>query len=467
MDIALQILADLNIEQEDVCAEGRRPGAREARSAAPAGGSRAERGRARGQGRRPGRGQGGRPIAASSGRGRGSGRPAGVRRRITKRDRLFNLQAESLNRSGRARTADHLVVPPSEKRAPVRGKGRWKCWTPEATLRAGFGAEVAGQRDVAQQIEGAGHGQAADARYVVSEVVMNRQIQGLQDVGQLRLEFFIRNIMWDETSFDLTWSKGNAAVTQSVLCSHVQVSYRVSSTDAGTIADHDEFGVRDEHVIRSPQVLPRYNAGSLSGALHRLPGGLQEHVDAPVCATLASCDAHRANLKCLKQLHVLLPANHLLLVSLCTQHRAANVVEALTKAIGNLTGVFCLSKVFNYQHTLSHLRQHLKVRLEDKVRVARQPPLAQRAEWAAAASAAKELVRLCLACEGPQPVDAGKKNPMEELLDFFPGPWTGRGHVHLKVLDLFGGGLSLGVLIKVRLQLVVVLRECLGARLAG
>ena len=434
MEIALQILADLNVQQEDVRPEGRRPGARQGRSAA-AGGSRPQRGR--GQGRRPGRGQGHRVVAAFSRRGRGGDRQLGVRSRITKqrRDRLFNLQAESVNRSGRARTADHRIVPPSERRPPVRGKGRWKCWTAEATLRAGFGAEVAGQRDVAQQIEGAGHGPTADARYVVSEVAMSRQVEGLRGVGQLPLDFFIRNIMWDETSFDLTWDRSNAAVTQSVLRSHVQVSYRVAA-DAGNLA---EDNVRDEHVIRAPQVLPRYNAGTLSGALHRLPGGLQEHVDAPVSATLASCDAHRANLKCLKQLQVQLPANHLLLVSLCTQHRAANVIEALTKAVGNLTGVFCLSKVFNYQHTLNHLRQHLKVRLAKVVRAVPEPPLAQRAAWAAAASAAKELVRLCVACEGPQPADAGKRNPMEELLDFFPGPWTGRRRVGFLLSRLVWG----------------------------
>ena len=180
--------------------------------------------------------------AGAAGAGTGS---LGVRSRITKqrRDRLFNLQAESVNRSGRARTADHRIVPPSERRPPVRGKGRWKCWTAEATLRAGFGAEVAGQRDVAQQIEGAGHGPTADARYVVSEVAMSRQVEGLRGVGQVPLDFFIRNIMWDETSFDLTWDKSNAAVTQSVLCSHVQVSYRVAA-DAGNLA---EDNVRDEH----------------------------------------------------------------------------------------------------------------------------------------------------------------------------------------------------------------------------
>ena len=420
MDIALQILADLNVEQEEVSPGGRRPGSAGGRCAARGNSGRGRQGRGR-AGRRAGRSN-----RALQGRGGvpGLGRPRAVRARITKRDRLFQMQADSLNSSGRARTADHRVVAPRERRVPVRGSGKWKCWTPEAVLRAGFGAEVAGQRDIAQQIDGAGHRQSADARYVVSEVVMNHQSKGLEDVSKLPLEFFIRNIMWDETSFDLKWDKGNAAVTQSVLCSHVQVSYRVSREDDANFPK--EPGLRDEHVFRAPQVLPRYNAGTLSAALHRLPGGLHECVEAPICATLASCDAHRANLKCLRQLQTALPSNHLLMVSLCTQHRAANVIEALTKAVGNLTGVFCLSKVFNYQHTLTHLRQHLKARLAQVVQVVDQPPLAQRVQWSEAASAAKELVQLCLACQEPRPMDAEKKDPMEELSDFFQGPWTGR-----------------------------------------
>ena len=405
--MALQLLADLEPQEEE--------------EAQPVPRSRQQHG-----GRRPGAGRSwrkgrGRSAVrnANAVRGRGRGQAS---KRVSKHDRLFNLQADALNQGGRARTADHLVVAHGQKRKKILGKGQWKRWTPQALLRAAFGDEVASQRDVAQQIDGAGHRQSADARYVVASAVMSGQQRGLESLRSLPLDFYIRNIMWDETTFDLTWEKGKAAATHSVLCSHAQVSYRVNEAQADVLQEHGP-GVRDQHVIRVPQILPRYNAGTVSGALHRLPGGLQDVAEAPLCATLASCDAHAANLKCLRQLHCKLPKHHMLLISVCAQHRAANVVEALTKAVGNLTGVFCLSKVFNYQNVLIHLQQHLKARLEAVVHRVCEPPLAQRENWRQGAVAARELVRLCLACQ--EPSETNKKSPMEELLDFFPGPWTG------------------------------------------
>ena len=427
MDVALRVLAEF---ADDEPAE-----AVEAGSLPSQGGQQEQR---KHGGRRPGSGR--RKAGRESGRGRGlSGRGSGrgersakakgktrhVHRPLSKQERLFKLQAESLNTSGRARTADHLVLHTTEARPKVRGTGKWKSWTPQAVMRAGFGAEVTAQRCVANQIDGAGHRQSADARYIVSNAVVSWQDKMFSEVRRLPLDFYIHNIMWDETTFDLSWDAGGASATHSVLCSHAQVSYRVNVEEAADVSEAHGPGVKDHHIIRVPQVLPRYNAGTVSGALHRLPGGLQEHVEAPLCATLASCDAHRANLKCLRQLHCSLPNNHMLLISVCTQHRAANVVEALTKAIGNLTGVFCLSKVFNYQNVLLHLRKHLKARLEQVVHRVHEPPLAQRAEWERAAAAAQDLVKLCSACQEPSDSEAAK-SPMEELLDFFPGPWTGQ-----------------------------------------
>eukprot|EP00975_Prorocentrum_lima_P069453 12926473-Prorocentrum_lima.AAC.1 len=107
--------------------------------------------------------------------------------------------------------------------------------------------------------------------------------------------------MWEETTFNLIWEKGSAAATYSVPCSHAQVSYQVNARG---------LGVRDQHAIRVPQVLPRYRTGTLSGSLRRLLGGLGAENE--VLATLASCDAHRANLKCLHQLHCASAEEHTL-----------------------------------------------------------------------------------------------------------------------------------------------------------
>ena len=47
-------------------------------------------------------------------------------------------------------------------------------------------------------------------------------------------------------------------------------------------------------------------------------------------------------------------------------------------------------------------------------------PAANLREWREAAASAHELVRLCKACLEPQTTE--KKHPLDQLLDFFPGP---------------------------------------------
>ena len=111
-------------------------------------------------------------------------------------------------------------------------------------------------------------------------------------------------------------------------------------------------------------------------------------------------------------------------MGICTQHRAANVIEALTKAVGNLTGVFYLSKVFNYQNVLSYLRKHVNKHMQQVADRVSEQPVGNLRLWQEGASCARELVALCKACMEPQGDDA-KKNSMEQLAEFFQGPWTG------------------------------------------
>ena len=405
---------------------GRRPGQRGGNGRG-VGGARAK-GKAQGKGGRGvrrGKGEGDGKGKGKGGRGKGgrnSGRRPGGQ---TLSDRRFNLHSRALNHSGRARTADHLITAPGEKRSRVAGRGRWKVWTADAVARAGFGAEVSAQRDIAKQIDGAGQNNSTESRYVVSGCILEKQQAGLQEIRDLSekepLSFFVKSIMWDETTFDLRWSRGGSAVTHSILCSHAQVAYRVND-QAGDVPEPHGPGAQEQHVFRVPQVLPKYNCETLWNALSRLSGGLQESCQAELKATLASCDAHRANLKLLRKMHARLPPGHLLLISLCTQHRAANAIEALTKAVGNLTGVFCLSKVFNYQNVLCHLQKHVSKRMDQVADRVPERPLGNLRQWQDAQACAKELVDLCKACMDPT---ESQMKDMDDLVEFFAGPWTG------------------------------------------
>ena len=61
-------------------------------------------------------------------------------------------------------------------------------------------------------------------------------------------------------------------------------------------------------------------------------------------AVLTTCDAYRANIKLLKFIGQKLPGPALMLPTLCVQHRTGNVIEQVTKLLGNLGGIFCVLK---------------------------------------------------------------------------------------------------------------------------
>ena len=108
-------------------------------------------------------------------------------------------------------------------------------------------------------------------------------------------------------------------------------------------------------------------------------------------------DAHAANQRLLRHLEDLLPQHHLLLPILCAQHRAGNVVEQLTKLLGNLGGCFCISKVMNKRGCLASLRRQVSKVLSDRLVVWQSLPAGLQDEWAEGSRCARKLVTLCSA----------------------------------------------------------------------
>ena len=272
-------------------------------------------------------------------------RRAGARQSALKKKQLAK-QSRCFNETGLARTLDHQLPDEDLGRRSVAGKGKWKTWTAEAVLRTGFGSETATCRQLANEVEGASGNQARAARFVCANAVCVSQEQGCQkivaDSRSEPLRFFVRNLMFDESTFDLKIGR-DPATSCSVLCSHAQWTMGF----APNLGD-SQHTVRDEHIVRSPEILAPMNSATMWKALCDHPGGLgtTEMVADRVC-TLTTCDAHSANLKVLKHMDSVLHADHLFLPMLCTQHRNGNVVEQLTHLLGNLGGCFCVSRVLN------------------------------------------------------------------------------------------------------------------------
>ena len=187
--------------------------------------------------------------------------------RLKKKQILVDRQAAAYNASGRSRGVDHAFPSQSQKlnRKTPKGKGAWKKWTAPAVLRAGFSSESATARQIADSIEGGGQKHAGRCRFVTASAILEGQNDGLARVQQAgsegAIDFWIRSLMFDASTFDLSLQH-EAATSTSVLCSHGYWTYR--SAD----------GVAEEHIFRPPQALfPNMNASSMWNALSSGPGG--------------------------------------------------------------------------------------------------------------------------------------------------------------------------------------------------
>ena len=383
-----------------------------------------------GQAARRGRGRG-RPRGRGGNRGRGGrGLRSGQRVGATQQKRvaLLDLQADELNGAGRARTDDFRVrrFAENQSRKRVLGKGSWKKWTPEALLRAGFGAETASFRQVAREIEGAGVAHTRGAKLVMAQTILRGQYAGVKAVETQSTSeafpYWIRNVVFDESTFDLRGIQAGSSSTWSVFCSHAQWTWVASD---GT--------VRDEHVCRPPQILPAMNHGTMWLALCKGPGNLHvAGVHAGLQGTLVTCDRHAANIRLLRHLDMSLPAEHAFLPNVCAQHRAGNVVEQITKFLGNLSGCFCVAKLSHRSHAMDNVRKRVRELLAGSdpayaLQALDAVPAPVVREWSTSASVARELCQLC--CEFDDVTDVATRQSVleafKQLLQFFRGPWTG------------------------------------------
>ena len=395
----------------------------------------------------PGRGHGGlRPGAGRhGGRGRaGAGRgriPQGLRQRIPekrKRVRAFNRQARTVdhqasvfNSNGRSRNQDYHFPAHAEgfKRKLAKGKTKWKEWSAEAVLRAGFASESASRREASSSIDGAGSDghHAGDCRCVVAKAISRGQEKGIQEVREKGCSILVRNLMFDESTFDLCIGSP-AASSCSVLCSHAQWTYNLLGADS----------VQDEHIIRSPQVLvPVMNSVTMHEALSQEAGGLNCTCPrADMIATITTCDAHAANLRMLRFWEQQLPRQHLFLPHLCAQHRTGNVIEQLTKLTGTLGGNFSVSKVLSKANLLGSLRRRVSDRVKRDLAILDTVPPPVQQEWREAKEHAKQLVDLCLSFHEEDPPGVGEgslRKTFRDLVEFFDGPWTGRKGQNFKL----------------------------------
>jgi len=66
---------------------------------------------------------------------------------------------------------------------------------------------------------------------------------------------------------------------------------------------------------------------------------------------------------------------------LCVHYRTGNALEQITKFLGTLGGVFCVSKVMNKSHLIKALRERVHAALEATLVIYQHQPAALQEEW--------------------------------------------------------------------------------------
>ena len=292
-------------------------------------------------------------------------------------------------------------------------------------LRAGFSQQSAAHRQVAQEIDGASAAHVKASRAFVSQLILEAQRKGLQqEKDKVRLhdsqdrptQFWILNLMFDETELELTLNEDGPGAW-SILASHAQLSVGF------------EGHAQDFDIIRLPQALPRKTAACMWSALNLEPGGLGAAnlcLQAKFPCLLITCDQATANIKLLKHVHTILPQPVFLLPMLCAQHRNGNVVERITKLLGILPGSYCVAKCANKGKLLKDLKGAVRAELQDQLLVLDSEPPGIQAEWSVARRQAKRFLQLMMEGFSDNPGRSGGKDArINAFVDFFSGPWTG------------------------------------------
>jgi hypothetical protein len=362
-------------------------------------------------------------------------RAAVKRRRRTAADAALLAQVQDFNRSGRARTEDHVMVPPGVARGRLRGTGRWKAWTTGAVLAAAFRPPNQSARSAAAVAEGGSHGHVLACRSVVAGCIAEQQMRGLRrlrtETGAAGrpLKFLIRNCMWDETQLSLLVDGRRS--DQSVMAQHMQITWRSGDGGEGGGAGGT---VQDADLVRAPSVLSEQTAAAMWAGLQRggdplgLGLGLAVLPGAELHGLLSTCDGAASNRLLVKHMATQPGGGSdriLQLSCFCVQHAMGSVVECVTKQLGILSPTFSLALTMRRGSFVRDLREEVRRILDERLLV-----LPEYVGSASDGAFGRVLLSECFVEEGHLSAGSQARRVLaDRFVEFFPGRWEGWGVV--------------------------------------
>ena len=332
-------------------------------------------------------------------------------------------QIRKYNKSGFARTKDHLIVPTGERRARVLGKAQWRRWDDSAVLKAAFAPPTMKSRHLATQIWGTkSHIQVSHCAQTTAIAILSGTERFLRRLRQASFEaqfaFVITGSMFDASKLKLRVGRSRFKKYET-LASHSQVTW------AKQAAEEEVF---DEDVLRAPAVFKRCTSAhcwtALSDSL--CPPAPVYAKFTGVCTT---SDSHAVNKMLLRHARNVLPPDVFVLNSFCVQHGTGSVVEALSKKLGLVGISFCVANTFDQGDFYHCVRRGCERALE-RTRICTQDEFEALRVDGDDEMFPDALLEATYLKHGHRPdddVDAlhSKRRKFRALRAFFPGKWNG------------------------------------------
>ena len=394
------------------------------------------------------------PPGEAARRRRFRAKRAAKKRAGNARARRTRCQILAHNKSGNARTLDHLIpepqLPGSAATVPrVMGSATWKKWTPQTIQKCGYFDENASTRTMKEISSGGSALHASECRLIVASIAATLQSQGIDRIRRCSwaepYRFFVTNAMFDLTKLPYYMTKfvdgvnGNGCQKAirnqrnwQTLAMHVQWTY------------DDGGGIKDLDIWTPPMCLKNAKADTVFNAFrqrlflgHKV-GELPSTPKAKWSGTVISCDGCPTNGAILKRLPAFLPrppgpplripvdeCGSFWMYMLCIQHRTGNIVALITDILTLLGQTFCTVHVFYEGDWVLKLKAKMRSVLDRHMVISNDDDIQERT--IEEEQFAQELLRRCYVecCDDwNNPVVKERLQGLATLfLEFFAGPF--------------------------------------------
>lgn len=267
----------------------------------------------------------------------------------TRSDRELEAQC-NVHNAGESTRPDEDMYALGAQRPKVRGKGAWKEWKSQATLRCSFATPAATQLELARQARGS-QKHVGDQQCLTANVLAKGQRDAIARTlaPEAPHEYIISDAMFDGCKYTVHCI-GHRSRPFEVLGVHGGLAW---STADGI--EHEETVVVPPRCLLSQTASAMWNCLSNSDIPLYFPPECAQYMGTVICI-----DNNLLNTA---------PPNHFVLPCLCRQHATGNCMAPLTLSLNPLLNdAFCTVKMLDHGARMSDLRKYTEIELSQTLK---------------------------------------------------------------------------------------------------